>query len=143
MDHPTVGVGSRVYLPTEADGGLLYVGDVHALQGDGELSGTGIEVAADVTLRVAFQRGLALRWPWIETVDRLAVATSAHNFVDARGEAVDAMVTALMSGMHLSVAGALQFISVAGSLRIGQAFGGDLEMTLRLEVPRWPGLHPA
>ena len=142
MDQPTLTAGSRVYLPTQAEGGLLYVGDVHALQGDGELSGTGVEIAADVTLRVAFQRGLTLHWPWIETVDRLAVVTAAHEFVDARREAVDAMVAALVTALHLRPAEALQLLSVAGRLRIGQAYGGDLELTLRLEVPRWPGLQP-
>ena len=54
VDIPEMKVGNRVVLPINVEGALLALGDVHAIQGDGEISGAAIEVQADVqiTLRV-------------------------------------------------------------------------------------------
>jgi len=53
MDVQEVAAGSTVYLPVEVEGALLHIGDAHALQGDGEINGSGgIECRAEVTLRV-------------------------------------------------------------------------------------------
>lgn len=142
LDQPIVAPGSRVYLPVAVKDALLYVGDVHACQGDGELSGVGLEIAADVTLRVDLLVGGAPAWPWIRTADRLAVLVSGDGFEQARREAVEAMVSALEWHLGLEVGEALALVSVAGDLRIGQAYGGDLPITLRLELPAFAGLEP-
>lgn len=53
MDVQEVCNGSTVYLPVEVDGALLHIGDVHALQGDGEINCSGgIECRSVVRLRV-------------------------------------------------------------------------------------------
>ena len=142
LDHPVVTAGTVVHLPVLAAGGLLYIGDVHATQGDGELSGVGLEIPADVTVTVDVDRGRGLRWPWAVTEDRVIVMTSAMEFRDARQEAVEGMVRVLETQLGYEAADALALISVIGDLRIGQAFG-DMEMTLRLEMPRSLGLKPA
>jgi len=141
MDHPILGIGSKVHLPVFVEGGLLFLGDVHACQGDGELSGVAVEIAADVTVTIDLQKGAGLRWPWAEHDDRIAVLTTAMTFDEARAEAVEAMLTALESQLGLRPAEALALISIAGDLRVGQAFGG-MEMTLRLEMPARLGLRP-
>jgi len=43
MDLPDVGVDAVIYLPVNAPGALLYLGDCHAIQGDGELCGVALE----------------------------------------------------------------------------------------------------
>ena len=43
MDLPDVAPDSVIYLPVNAPGGLLYLGDCHAIQGDGELCGVALE----------------------------------------------------------------------------------------------------
>ena len=121
---------------------MLYIGDVHAAQGDGELSGVGLEIPADVTVTVDIDRGRRLQWPWVVTEDSVIVMTSAMEFGDARREAVEEVVRVLESQLGLEPADALALISVVGNLRIGQAFGG-MEMTLRLEMPRSLGIVPA
>jgi len=139
LDHQVIRVGTRVYLPVLVERGLLFLGDVHALQGDGELSSVALEIAAEVTVRVSIARGLALRWPWARTRDRLIVMTSAAELSEARTQAVDAVVSLMQRKLGMSAGDALALVSVAGDLRIGQAFGG-MDITLRLEVPRLPGL---
>jgi amidase len=141
MDHPTIAPGTVVHLPVFAPGGLLYVGDVHARQGDGELSGVALEIGAEVTTTVDVSKGAGLRWPWAQTADRIMVMTSALEFSDARREAVAEMLAALEHQLGLEPAEGLALISVAGDLRVGQAFGG-MELTLRLEMPASLGLVP-
>jgi len=52
MDLPDVCPGNSLYLPVSIEGGYLYLGDCHAVQGDGEVSGAAIEMSAVVTLTV-------------------------------------------------------------------------------------------
>ena len=52
--------GSTLYLPVQVEGALLSLGDVHFAQGDGEVCGTGIEIAAAVTVRLGLRK--APRW---------------------------------------------------------------------------------
>jgi acetamidase/formamidase len=128
-------------LPVWQPGGLLWIGDVHARQGDGELSGTAVEIAADVTVRVDVTPNLNLRWPWVETADRLMSIGVSLDFAEARREAVESMMDVLEHQLGLEPAEALALISAVGDLRIGQAFGG-MEITLRLEMPRSLGIRP-
>ncbi len=141
LDHKVIARGARVFLPVHHPGGLLWIGDVHAQQGDGELSGTAVEIAADVTIRVGVEKGLAIRWPWVETTDRLISISASLDFAEARHDVVESMMRALEHQLQLEPAEALALISAVGDLRIGQAFGG-MELTLRLEMPRSLGLRP-
>ncbi|HEX3841366.1 MAG TPA: acetamidase/formamidase family protein [Acidimicrobiales bacterium] len=61
--------GSRVLLPVFVEGGLLSLGDAHALQGDGELSGTAIECEADVVVKLEVIRDAGLTAPVIDTAE--------------------------------------------------------------------------
>lgn len=142
LDHPVIAEGTTVMLPVLSEGALLYVGDVHATQGDGELSGVGVEIPAEVTVKVDLWKGARLRWPWAVTEDAVMVMTAHLEFERAREEAVEEMLQVLETQLGLEPGDAIALISVAGNLRIGQAFGA-MEMTLRLEMPRSLGIVPA
>jgi len=141
MDHKVIGPGATVHLPVFVPGASLFIGDVHACQGDGELSGVALEIGAQVTVNVRLRREAGLRWPWLESADRIMVMTTAMEFADARREAVAEMLAVLECQLDLEPAEGLALISIAGDLRVGQAFGG-MEMTLRLEMPASLGLQP-
>ena len=53
MDYNRINEGATVVLPVFHPGALLFIGDGHALQADGEPTGTGIETSLDVTFTVA------------------------------------------------------------------------------------------
>lgn len=142
LDHPVVAEGSTVFLPVFADRGLLYIGDVHATQGDGELSGVAVEIPAEVTVTIDLRKGAGMRWPWAVTDGAVMVMTADLGFGRAREEAVEAMMRVLESQLGLEPGDAIALMSVAGNLRIGQAFGA-MELTLRLEMPRSLGIVPA
>ena len=63
MDYRGLVAGASVMFPVFEPGALLFVGDGHAVQGDGEIVGMGIEVSMEVSLRVRVIKGLSTRWP--------------------------------------------------------------------------------
>jgi formamidase len=62
LDVAQVREGSRLLLPVHVPGALLSVGDAHFAQGEGEVCGTAIEIAANVTLEVSVRKAGTLRW---------------------------------------------------------------------------------
>jgi len=65
MDIDAVRAGAIVVCPVKVDGAGLYLGDMHALQGDGEIAGHTCDVAGTVTLQVEVLPGLELDGPVI------------------------------------------------------------------------------
>ncbi len=63
MDNPCIIKGTTVYLPVRVKGGLLAMGDLHASMGEGEIAGTGIEIAGVVTVRVRVIKNADIHWP--------------------------------------------------------------------------------
>ncbi|MDP9094776.1 MAG: acetamidase/formamidase family protein [Actinomycetota bacterium] len=64
MDIPQLQAGAQLHLPVRVQGALLSAGDTHAVQGDGEVCGTGVETSATVRLRVDVVPGAATATPW-------------------------------------------------------------------------------
>ncbi|UCF99475.1 MAG: acetamidase/formamidase family protein [Spirochaetaceae bacterium] len=92
MDYRGFTAGATVYLPVFVKGGLFHLGDVHALQGDGEIVGTGIEVSAEVEFTVRLIKGRRIDWPRAETRDSILSAANARPLVQAFQEATTEMV---------------------------------------------------
>ncbi len=139
FDCSLISPGCSVYIPVSVPEALLYVGDVHASMGDGELSCGGVEIAAEVGLRVNLIKQVPLLAPRMETPDRIVTLGWGHEFASARTMVVEAMIGIMAASMRVSAVEALMLISATGDLRIGQACG-NMEMTVRLEMPRLPGL---
>jgi len=81
MDASEASAGNTVTFPVNVPGGLLYFGDGHAAQGDGEVAGTGIEVPLSVRLRVEVVKGANLTWPRFEN-DRSLMTVGAYRPLD-------------------------------------------------------------
>ena len=63
MDYRGFKPGVEVMFPVAVPGALFFLGDVHAQQCDGEIVGTGIETAADVTFTARVLKGQKIGWP--------------------------------------------------------------------------------
>ena len=63
MDVNTVRAGAVLICPVKVPGGGVYVGDMHAFQGNGEIAGHTADVAGVVTLQVSLIKGLTLEGP--------------------------------------------------------------------------------
>jgi amidase len=78
MDYRGFRPGVTVYFPVFAEGGLFHVGDGHALQGDGEIVGTGIEVSMDVEFTVEVIKGKTISWPRAEDAEFVMAVGNAR-----------------------------------------------------------------
>ena len=83
MDSPDVKPGNIVYLPVSVDGAYFFTGDCHAIQGEGELCGTALEIPAKVTLKFEIIKSKKITWPRIESPDEYMVVGSARPMEDA------------------------------------------------------------
>lgn len=138
MDQTVVTTGATVLLPITHERGLLFVGDVHAAQGDGELSSAAVEVPA--TVRLKLDLAPAVSWPWVAWDDRIAVMTAGPDFEAASRFAVEEWVR-VIGERGYSAEDALTVLSAAGDLRVGAAHGGPVT-TVRLELPTSLGFGP-
>jgi amidase len=131
LDCNLVRPGARVHLPVHVPGALLALGDVHASMGDAEVSGTGIEINAEVTARVELRPGAAQPRPWIEVDGLIAATSSAPTLAAAVSLATDGLTRLLGERLGVSRTEAFLLISAYGDVRIGQACDpGGLDCTV-------------
>ena len=69
MDIDAVRAGSILICPVKVPGGGVYMGDMHAMQGDGEIAGHTTDVSGTVTLQVHLMKGLGIDGPIIFPVE--------------------------------------------------------------------------
>ncbi len=120
MDNSQLGVGSSVYLPVFVPGALLSVGDIHAVMGDGESNLSGVEIAANVTMRCSLLQHLEITHPLVETEKEIMATADGRNLEEASQLALDAMLELLKEKAQLSHGDAAMLISAAADLRICQ-----------------------
>lgn len=88
MDYNRIVEGATVYLPVYHPGGLLFIGDGHALQADGEPTGTGVETSFEVTFSVALRKKASLQNPRVENADFIISVGSQPEFVSSLDRAI-------------------------------------------------------
>ncbi|MBI2940732.1 MAG: acetamidase/formamidase family protein [Chloroflexi bacterium] len=136
LDINALGVGATVYLPVAAPGALLALGDVHASMGDGELTGGGIDINAEVTVQIELRRGLSWRRPVIETADAWCTCANGPTLAEAIRLATGDMATLLAQRLQMSREEAFILIGAAGDARIGQAAGLDIDATACVRIDK-------
>ncbi|MGE3334516.1 MAG: acetamidase/formamidase family protein [Rhodospirillaceae bacterium] len=83
MDYASLGAGVKVTLPVFEPGALLFLGDGHARQGEGEVVGTGLETSMDVVFTVELVKKKTISWPRVETATHITVLGSSRNTLEA------------------------------------------------------------
>lgn len=78
MDYNGFVEGITAYFPVAAEGALFHLGDGHALQGDGEIVGTGIEISFDVQFTVKVLKDTPSVWPRGENEDYIFTVGNAR-----------------------------------------------------------------
>jgi amidase len=120
MDTRIIGEGATLYLPVFAPGALLAAGDLHAAMGDGEICGTGVEIAGRIQLRVALRRDLELTNPLVRTDEVVAAIASAVTLDEAAETATRDMAGLLMGRLGMSATAVATLMSAAGQLQVSQ-----------------------
>ena len=134
LDASDVGQGATVYLPVFHPGALFYFGDFHALQGDGEIAGSGLESTADVTFQFDLIKGQRIRWPRIENDDHIMVAASARPLIDALRIAYVELIEWLIADYGFDKMDAYQVASQAGVVRVANVV--DPNYTVVAKFPK-------
>lgn len=118
MDYNGMVAGVKLMLPVSEPGALLFLGDAHAAQGDGEVLGNALETSMDVEFRVDLIKKKSIGWPRLETGDRLMVLGSARPLSQALQHATTELQRWLMADYGFDERGS--------SLLLGQALEYDI-----------------
>lgn len=121
MDVKELTAGTVLYLPVFVEGALFAAGDLHAVQADGEVCVSAVEVSGEVTLSFGVLKGKSPQWPVLETKDSYAILACGDSLDEASSLAVEAAVDALMQEYNWSFEKAYMFASIAVDLKVNQA----------------------
>jgi len=136
MDNNRVTVGTRIHLPVQVPGASFYVGDLHATMGDGEMSGSGVEIGGRVHLRLRLEKGAAREWPWMETENLLITTAAAPGFDEAAEIAARSMMALLQERLSITPSDAFALLSIAGDVRVNQHCRSSIGSSVRVEFPK-------
>ncbi|MEO6278814.1 acetamidase/formamidase family protein [Roseateles sp.] len=132
MDVPEVVEGATVYLPVQQPGALLYLGDAHALQGDGETSQYALETSMDVSLRVELIKGRELPLPRVESATEIMALGQAGSLDDALKAASTGLIRWLEQDYGLTLSEAAQVLGSAVRYSVPNLAGRSVGVAARL-----------
>lgn len=134
MDTKDICEGITIYFPVRQVGGLLALGDLHAIMGDGEMCFTGLEVQGEVTLKVDVIKNKTVTWPILETSNSTMVIASGDILDDAIKAASGQGVEHLASGLEIPWEEAYMLASLVVDIKISQVV--DPKKTVRAVIPK-------
>lgn len=132
LDTILIGEGASIYLPVNVEGALLSMGDMHSSMGDGEIMGSGLEVAGEIEVTVEVLKDEKLPLPLVETEELYATLASRETMEEASKVALNNMVDLIQEKTDLTFNEAGMFLSMAGDLKVSQAVNPN--KTMRVEV---------
>ena len=121
LDNKDLVAGTTLYLPVHVPGALLSVGDGHAAQGHGEVTGTALETSLRGTFEVRLHKGRRLRWPRAETPTHYISMGLNEDLDEATRLAVRELVDFLVTEKKMSAEDAYMLCSLAADLHVTQA----------------------
>lgn len=133
MDYNQVIEGNTVYLPVSQPGALLYFGDAHALQGDGETSQYALETSMDVELQVHVIHGKTVPMPRVESRTQIMVLGQAGSVDDATRAATTGLVQWLAQDYGLTLSEAAQVLGSSVHYSIANLAGRSVGVAARLD----------
>jgi amidase len=140
LDDHLHGSGATLYFPVRQPGGMFAVGDMHASMGDGEICGTGVEIAGEVVARFDLLKGKQATWPVTELPDRWvahATAETDADFIEALQRVSEEAARLLVDEWGFTMEEAFVFLSVACDAGICQACRPSPFSTIaRMAVPK-------
>jgi acetamidase/formamidase len=134
MDYRGFVEGVTVYFPVFMPGALFHLGDGHAVQGDGEIVGTGIEISMDVRFRVHVLKGKRIQWPRGENADYIFTVGNARPLDQCVQHATTEMLRWLQEDYGLDAVGANILMGQVVEYDLGNIF--DPAYTMVCKIPK-------
>jgi acetamidase/formamidase len=143
MDYAGLTAGVTVMLPVFEPGALLFLGDGHARQGEGEVVGTGLETSMDVEFSVTLVKKRAIGWPRLENDTHLMVLGSARPLLQALQHATTELHRWLMADQGLSERGASLLMGQAMEYEIANVVDPNFTVVAKMRKSLLAGAKPA
>ncbi len=141
MDYRGFVAGVTVYFPVFVPGALFFLGDGHAVQGDGEIVGTGIEISFDAQFTVHVLKNRTNRWPRGENADEVFTVGNARPLDQALQHATTEMLRLLQDDFGLDSLSANLLIGQCVRYEVGNVFDPAYTMVCKLSKRLLEGLR--
>lgn len=136
MDFNQIVEGATVYLPVAVPGALLYLGDGHALQGDGEVNGNALETSLDVEFTVEVIPAKQIPAPRVESATRLTALSYEGSLDDAFRGATHNMSDWLTERYKLTPSEVAEVIGTAAHYEVAEVADRNAGIALSIEKDR-------
>jgi amidase len=136
MDYRRFGPGTTVWFPVSVEGALFFLGDCHAIQGDGEIVGTGIETCFEVEVRLTVEKARKLVWPRGETADDIFAVGNARPLDQALQHATTEMLNWLGQDWGLDANAASHLLGQVVRYDVGNVYDPAYTMACRV-AKKW------
>jgi len=134
LDTVNLTDGAEIYLPVFVSGAKLALGDVHAIMGDGEICGTGVEIRAEVEMKVEICENWPLSNPVVKTKENYFFIGSGKTIEEAIQIAAEESVKFIQERNNISWTEAYMMTSIATDLLFSQIV--NPLKTVRIRIPR-------
>ena len=138
MDFNEVVEGNVVYLPVQQPGALLYLGDAHALQGDGETSQYALETSMDVTFTIDLIKGKAINMPRVESPTQIMVLGQSGSLDEALKAASTGMIQWLQQDYGMTLSQAAQVLGSAMHYSVPNLAGRSVGVAAKIDKALLP-----
>jgi acetamidase/formamidase len=133
MDCPLIVKGCRIELPVFVEGGLLFIGDLHAAQSQGEITGAGIEISGTAQFTIHIGKNKKIHWPRGENNHSIFCIGSGRPLDQAMQHATSEMVRYLGQDYGLSEENSCIVMSQAVEYMICNAVNENFTVCCYLE----------
>ena len=133
MDCKKIVKGSIIYLPVNVKGGLLSMGDIHALMGDGEVFICGLEIAGEITVKVSVLKNIKLPTPFLHSRGKVMSIQSAEDLDKAGDMAAKEMFEFVKGATKQDDVRTGMLMSLLSDMAVCQVV--DPLLTVRVEFP--------
>ncbi|HXU31671.1 MAG TPA: acetamidase/formamidase family protein [Thermoanaerobaculia bacterium] len=142
MDWNEIVEGVTVYLPVNQPGALLYLGDAHALQGDGETSQWALETSMDVEFSVDVLQGRSISGPRVESAGQIMALGQAGSLDDALRAATAGLTQWLEEDYGLNLSESAQVLGSSVHYVVVNLAGRSVGVAAKLDKRLLGGLRP-
>lgn len=133
MDCKKIVKGSAIYLSVNVKGGLLSMGDIHALMGDGEVFICGLEIAGEITVKVSVLKNIKLPTPFLYSRGKVMSIQSAEDLDKAGDMAAKEMFEFVKEATKQNDVRTGMLMSLLSDMAVCQVV--DPLLTVRVEFP--------
>jgi acetamidase/formamidase len=152
LDQPELQAGSILFLPVFQKGGLVWTGDSHAMQSNGEIDITALETSYEaIILQIIVRKDLkaegvldktkrkganAFTWPIIENSTHWMIVGLNEDLFEAMKLASRNAIDFLVRTQGFSPEESYQFLSMVGDFEIAEAV--NLIKNVTVHIPKEP-----